>query len=385
MQGKATLAYLALTLSLITISARATNNMLLTTLPPFARYVLRLSNIDVGLLMATVFVSTFVATTLLNPILGRWTRTAFVTSNMFIFLSMFLFYLSSSLTVWIISALTGFASGLVFPNMITAASAAKDARSVEQLLAIYTTGLSASLVAGPLFETWLLGFIGYREVFLPFSAVAFVAALTSFYVRFPQISGRHRRSLALLSKGFLASVLSNATYAVPFAAITTFLVIYASERFGVSKELAYFAFIPFFSVSFATRLLIALFPRRSLLPAFISSASITIAALLAFDFVNTYPLFLLLSAALGYPHGSIYPMSTIIIARSTPVEMRGAVNSYFSATGNLIFITVPVIVGYISHYIGLGTSFLMLCLPVIATFSVFLIKYGRDSMLLSVW
>lgn len=374
--------YLALSISLITIAARATNNMILTTVPLLGRYVLQFNDADVGALEALGFVATFISTSLLNPRLDEYRRKrAFVLSNSIILASLLLYPYSSPLTIWAITATAGAASGIIMPNLISAASTTSDLKTTERLLAIYTTSLSASLIIGPFLETQILRSFGYKQVFFAFSALAIIAVVLSFSIHFPE-GRKHFSGLeALKSKGFLAATLSNSTYSVPFAAITTFLAIYAAGRFDLSRSYAYLSFIPFFAVSFAVRLSLAIFPRRYLRPLFSLSVIITAAGLLSLYLVPDYALFLVAVSLLGVPHGSIYPMSTIFIARGTERNMRNAVNSYFLAFNNILFASVPFAVGYMATFIGLGLSFLLLVIPVLLSAFLFLARFADDSIM----
>ncbi len=363
----------------MTIAARATNNMITTTVSPFARHSLGFSNTLVGTLAAVSFMATFAATSYLNPrLVGRWRRRTFILSNGAIALCLPLFYVSSPVTVWFVTVLAGFASGIVMPNLITSASTGKDPRTTERLLALYTTSLSASLIIGPFIETRLLVFTDYRTVFPLFDFLAVAGFLLSTIVDFPEVGRESRGRSALSSSGFLSSLISNSTYSVPFAAITTFLAIYASERFGVTSSVAYLSFIPFFAVSFMTRLAIAIIPPRSLRPFFIVSVMMTVAGLAGMVLSSTYTVFLIFMALLGLPHGSIYPMSTIMIARGTRREERNAVNSYFLAFNNILFAVVPFVVGALSVMVGLGGAFLLLTIPVALSATLFLLRFRRD-------
>lgn len=374
--------YFAVTLSLMTVAARATNNMIMTTISPFAKHSLGFSNAVVGLLAASSFVATFAATSYLNPrLVGKWRRRAFIASNGAIALALPLFYFSTSATVWLIASFAGFASGIVMPNLITAASTAKDMKSTERLLALYTTSLSASLIIGPFIETRLLSFVDYRTVFLFFDVLAVAGFFLSMVVDFPEIRSESRGRTALGSSGFISSLLANSTYSIPFAAITTFLAIYAIEKFSVSSSAAYLSFIPFFTVSFITRLAIMIVPQTSLKPFFAASVTITLAGLIGMALSPSFTSFLIVMALLGFPHGSIYPMSTIMIARGTKREERSAVNSYFLAFNNIIFAVVPFIVGALSAVIGLGSVFLLLTVPVALMAGIFLARFGRDPVL----
>lgn len=375
-------AYLAVILSLMTIAVRATNNMITTTVPPLAKSVLGFSNNGVGILAALSFMATFAATSYLNPHLQRQTRRrAFILSNLAIVAALLLFYYSNASTIWPIVIIAGLASGIIMPNLITSASMVRDLKSTERLLAIYTTSLSASLIIGPFIETQILKFFNYRSVFLFFIALAVIAFALSYAVQFPEIKSELHGRIVLRNTGFLSSLLANSTYSVPFAAITTFLVIYASDKFAVSRSVAYLSFIPFFTASFITRLTIAILPRKSLYPLFICSVVITLVGLAGMVFSPSFLLFLILMALLGFPHGSIFPLSTILIARGSSREERSAVNSYFMAFNNLLFAVVPFAVGLLSSFIGLNYSFLFLTVPVAFSAALFLIKFRKNSII----
>ena len=375
-------AYLAVILSLMTIAVRATNNMITTTVPPLAKSTLGFSNNGVGILAALSFMATFAATSYLNPHLqGQTRRRAFILSNLAIVAALLLFYYSNAATIWPIVIIAGLASGIIMPNLITSASMVRDLKSTERLLAIYTTSLSASLIIGPFIEIQILKYFNYRSVFLFFIALAVIAFTLSYAVQFPEIKSELHGRIVLRNTGFLSSLLANSTYSVPFAAITTFLVIYASDKFAVSRSVAYLSFIPFFTASFITRLTIAILPRKSLYPLFICSVVITLVGLAGMVFSPSFLLFLILMALLGFPHGSIFPLSTILIARGSSREERSAVNSYFMAFNNLLFAVVPFAVGLLSSFIGLNYSFLFLTVPVAFSAALFLIKFRRNSII----
>lgn len=380
-QGAVNFAYLVAILLTVTIAARATNNMILTTAPPFARYGLHMDNTDVGLLEALAFLSTFAASSAISPRMARHQRHAFIAANGAVLLSMYLIYFSGAITIWFLVILAGIASGIVMPSLITAASATVDKRQTERLLSIYTVGLSTGLILGPFAETELLRFMDYRTVFLPFSAFAVAALLLSFRVQFPHAIRGSQSTGSLKFSDLLPSILSNATYAIPFAAITTFLAIYASQRFHVSPEFAYLPFIPFFIVSFATRTGMVFHSGRNLILIYFIASAATVAGLLLLGFAGSFFVFLGACALLGFPHGAIYPLSTILVARSTTLERRHAANSYFAAAGNLINVSVPVATGFLSDAIGMSYSFILLAIPVAAISLIFAAEFSRSEML----
>ncbi len=384
MSDKRSFLYMALVLSLITIATRATNNMVTTTLAPLGKYVFGFDNLLAGIIDAVVFLSTFISTSYINPTLQSSSRKkAFISANLVIFILLGVFYLSNAVVIWIITGIAGIAFGLILPNLITSASLVDDKRAAERLLSLYSTSLSISLIIGPSLESYVLSIFGYRSVFLAFLPLGALAFGLSWYVKFPEVKRETHGISAIKNKGFISSVLSITTYNVPFAALTAFLTIYAIEKFGVPKDLAYFSYIPFFTISFLTRLSMTIRPFSSLRYPLLISILITLIGLTGMVLSPSFYSFLVFMAILGIPHGSIFPMSTIMIARSTSQIERNAVNSYFLAYNNILFVSIPIIVGALSQTIGLGDAFLVLIIPVIISAIMFFTRFWNDKIILS--
>ena len=380
-ESKNSLIIASIILVLMTVSARSVNNMVTTTVPLLGKYVLYLPNSIVGLLSTAMFAFTFISTSYVNPSLSASIRKkAFIISNMVIALTLILFAYSNVISIWIISSISGFAFGLIMPNLVTSASLAKDRRSAERLLSLYSTSLSLSLIIGPAIETYLLTMFNYREIFLWFLPLALIGVVLSFNVKFPDVKREVSGVSALKNKGFIASVLSITTYNVPFAAFTTFLAILAKERFDLSDFQAYSVFLPFYILSFLTRLSMTLRPFNDLSKPLLISILITVLGLLGILFAPSYAMFLVVIALLGIPHGSIFPMSTIMISRATKVEERNAVNSYFLAYNNILFLVVPAVVGFASTFIGLTLAITLLVIPVAISAIMFFAKFLKDEI-----
>jgi len=380
-ESRNSLIIASIILVLMTVSVRSVNNMVTTTVPLLGKYVLSLPDSIVGLLSTVMFAFTFISTSYINPTLMSSNRKkAFVISNVIIAISLVLFSYSNVITIWIISSVAGLAFGLIMPNLITSASLAKDRRSAERLLSLYSTSLSLSLIIGPALETYLLTMFGYREIFLWFLPLAVIAIALSFNVKFPDVKKEVSGVSALKNKGFIASILSITTYNVPFAAFTTFLAILAKERFDLSDFQAYSVFLPFYILSFLTRLSMTLRPINNLSKPLLISILITVIGLLGILYAPSYLMFLIVIALLGIPHGSIFPMSTIMISRATKVEERNAVNSYFMAYNNILFLIVPAIVGFVAIFIGLTLAITLLVVPVTISAFMFFRKYLENEI-----
>ncbi|ACP48945.1 major facilitator superfamily MFS_1 [Sulfolobus islandicus Y.N.15.51] len=380
--SKHSLIYSAIILVLMTISARATDNMVTTTVPLLAKYSLQLSNSLVELLSALLFTFNFITTTFINPELNsRVRRRVFVISNVIILFSLPLYYLSNEISIWIISIFAGIAFGLVMPNLITAASLANDKKSVERLLSLYSTSLSTSLILGPAIEVYLLTKYDYRDVFLWFIPIAVIGIIISSSIRFPDVKRESSGISVIKNKGLTAAALSITTYNVLFAAFTTFLAILAKDRFNLPNFDAYFVFLPFYIMSFLTRLTMTIRPFENLRMPMLISIIITILGLFGILYAPNYSIFLAVIALLGIPHGSIFPMATIMISRATSIAERNAVNSYFLAYNNLLFLVVPATIGFVSEIVGLSLSISALIIPVAITAVAFFKMFWNDNIM----
>ena len=262
--------------------------------------------------------------------------------------------------------------------MITSATLHNERAVQERLLSVYSVSLSLSLIIGPSIESYLLGFMGYRLLFLAFLPLTILGMVTSWFVKFPDLKKETAGRAALSNDGFIASILTITIYNAPFAAITSFLAIFAIDQFSVSRSIAYSVFIYFFTTSFLTRAYLAVRPFKYLKMPIIISTAITAGGLIAIPFIHYFALFIIVMGALGIPHGSIFPMSTIMAARGTSREERNAVNSYFLAYNNLLFILIPVVFGFMTTTIGYGESFLFLSIPAIAACLLLFRIYGRN-------
>ncbi len=368
---------------LMTFSMRSVNNMVVTTLPLLANKVLYFSSLLVGVISASVYLFTFIVTSMVNPRLNsKQRRASFIAANFAVVMVLIMYYYANDISVWIASAIAGLAYGIIMPNMINAASLLADQRSRERLLGVYSVGLSLSLIIGPSLEDYFLKFIGYRSVFIYFLPIAIIGLIVSMLMNFPEIKNENHKT-AIRSKGLKAGILTITTYNVPFAAITVFLTIFAISHFHISRSLAYSSYIYFFGVSFMTRLYMSIKPFKNVRTPLIISILITISALLLFPVVPSFVFFIAIMMALGIPHGSIFPISTIIISRGTSPEERSAANSYFMAFNNILFMLIPVFFGFIERYIGYSMTFMVLIIPVVLSAFLLFKEYGNNSIMVA--
>ncbi len=366
----------------IAVTMRATNNMVVTTIPALARYDLNFTGFEVGIISALASVATFISTTFINVRFNNRTRRPFfLLSTMMSCIIMLGFYFSDPLTIWIVVILSGMTAGIIFPNTITYAMSRGEGTSRERILSLYSVSLSLGLIIGPTVEAYALNFVSYRFIFILFIPILLVGTFFSFFVKFPELGPKPAVSSSMRSPGFLASILNITIYNIAFAALTTFVVIYAKDSLGISSSLAFTLYIFFFAVSFSTRVYMSIRPFKFLKMPIMISTIITAGALFSMPFAQNFYLLAIAMALLGIPHGTIFPISTIMISRGSKPEERITINSYFFAYNNVLFITVPVVFGFISQYIGYGYSFLLMGIPTVASCTILMKKFGKNRLI----
>lgn len=367
----------------LTIAIRASNNMLMTTIPLIARYNFHFSNTLVGVLSALTSLMTFLSSGLLNSRLRVCRRRiVFIASSVLYAIVFPLFWLSSPLTIWVLSAAAGFVLGFLMPNVITSASLLPDRRARERLLNIYTLSLSISLILGPAIESLILKYYGLRESFLFFTVFPILALAIAPFVKFPpeesaEDSAAVSTSTVVSNPGFIAAVLNIATYNVVFSFLMAFGGIYARDSFGINYSMVEVLFSLFFVTSFLGRLYLSIRPAERLWPYMASAVTMTVAGILLIVLTNNPLIYAAALLILGIPHGTTYPLSVVSISRAFKPQHRNAANSLFFSFMMLIGIVTPTITGYIADLIGIRSTFIVLIPPVLVAL-FFLRKYVKS-------
>lgn len=122
-------------------------------------------------------------------------------------------------------------------------------------------------------------------------------------------------------------------------------------------------------------------PFRNLLRPLIISFLLTAIGIAGLFTSGNFLIMLFFIIILGIPHGAIFPMSTILISRTTEKGERNTANSYFLAINNGFFVIIPIVIGTESLYLGLENSFLSLLVPIIILPIIFIKLYGKESFL----
>lgn len=351
----------------VTFSVRASNNLIMTSVPLLVRYDFGFSQTLVGIISALSSVSTFLSTTFINAKLkSSARRISFVLANALYAVALILFYLSTPYSVWIVTASAGAILGLIMPNLVTSASLFKDAVLRERVLALYTVSLSLSLICGPILESYLLTFVSLRTVFLDFSLFGLLATILSVFIKFPEDRRKGERTDVLRNHGFQVSLFNVMAYNIPFAILLTFAGIYEKDTFGISLSLVSVLFSIFFAASFCTRLFLFIRPARGVGRYMLGSMALSIAGIAIMIMSRNVLIFSVSLIMLGIPHGLSYPLSVLTISRSFRPEHRNIANSYFYSIMMFVGIMLPLIGGFLVDTITFRGTLLIVVFIIVA-------------------
>jgi MFS family permease len=367
----------ALPIFVISVCSRATDNMVSTTLPLLGEYVFGLGTFYGGVATSLYSAAGLFANYFVNPrISGKSRRRVVIASSGAIVALVLLLSVADALTTLAIGLCVSFMLGIEYPSIIAAASL-DSGNQGERLVSLFSVGLSVSLILGPSLESYLLNF-SYSALFLAFALVALVGFFASWKVKFSGEASETWQRNPATEWGVVAGLLCAAVFFVPFAAFTAFLPIYAARVYSVGTSVAYSSFIPLFVVSFLTRAYMTVRPIENLRLPMAASMVVTVGGLLLMILAPSFPLFLLVMAAFGFPHGISYTVSLIIVARTSPKDERNAAMSRLAAYSNILNILVPVAISYLILLVGIHASFAFLLLPSTVAALFFARSYGKS-------
>ncbi len=341
----------------LTFSVRASNNVLQTTVPLLAKFDLTYTQLEVGLLMATMSASALVAALVNSRVSVAARRRLFILFSALYAVSLFTFTFSNRVSVLAYVSLAGVSYGFIFPNIMTAAQLFPDQRLRERVIAAYTLALAISLIAGPALESLVLAHFPLRLSFLFFTPLGIIVAALSPLVRFPREPGKRRedrgKGPSVWSRvGFRVGIYTFLVYSAPAALLLTFGGIFAREAFHAPYWLVTLIFAAFFTASFLTRVLLLARPIGRLIPYVITMMSISLAGLALVAISRSLLLYVIAFSVLGVPHGLGMPLAMISISRSFPEEERNRANSYFTSTMMAMQIAMPLVGGLALRYTG---------------------------------
>jgi DHA1 family multidrug resistance protein-like MFS transporter len=364
----------------VTLVYRATNNMLQTSVPLFAKYALGLNDFSVSVVVAISNVAA-----LLGLVYFGFTRVRLRRTILFALVVVscsipLLLVIHDAASLTLLYSFIMFSTSAVLALLTTAVVVIALPGGSEKNILLYMATLSLGLVVGPILQGFLLAVSNQN---LTYSMVLFVppmlAGTALFYlVRLNDTEevGEKFRIRVVRNSKYWVGVLANESYSFPYTAIIVFGGIFARSEVGASYAEVEILLTVLFVTSLGARLFL-LRMRRWKYPLMISSLIFSGLGLLVIYFSSSMAVALMGFVLLGYSHGISYPVATSYIATAVAGEDLAAANMMSQLIDGTVLLGATPIIGAVAEAFSLRTSFLFSLLPTLAIGSAFILLSKR--------
>lgn len=391
---------------LVILLQRANTNMIQSINPLFVKYVLDVNLVYVGVTTAAYALSTLLVRYLLSIRVKPQLIARFIIAGLILFtFAIFGYFISTSFPEFLIFViLSGFATAIIMPFLLSLVHLVSNKADVEKNLTIYSIMLSLALVFGPLLGSALLSVLSIRYIYLMlcgFGIIAFFFAVkinktaknilkermnkeqTNIVAENEKIligdesrSGKIKKggSIARLFKnsGFMEVIFYNTTFSIGFASIVAFGGVYAKDDFHMKYFEITLLFALFFISSLIVRLGLLYFAKKSNIKNKVEILSVSIfLASLSFLFmvlskdVYFYALSLIL---LGIPHALIFPIGTMRISEVVNTNDIVAANTIYQSNFDLGGIIGPFLLSYLGEAYSIRFVFIVIAVFLFISF-----------------
>ena len=366
---------------LITLVYRATSNMLQTSVPLYAKYVLHASDFTVSLIVGIADIGAIMSLLYSGYSSIRVGKTIFLSlALMSVCLPLFL-VTANILSLTLVNLFVTFCIGTISPLLWTAVVLVDAPGTHARNLTIFSAVLSLSLVVSPIYQSVLLAATNENLIFsMLFFAplVAAAAALFSVMRLDDRLSvARGRLELVFVKDlSYWARILAYESFSLPFIAVLMFGGIFAKNSFGASYGAIEALFTVFFLTSLIVRVSLVKF-RSTYERVMTLSFSLTIFGLI---FVWSSSSVLMLGLALvllGCSHGVAYPIGARHIADVVPREKLITAFTVCTLIDDSISLVATPALGLIAQLFGLSLLFLAIVFPSIVIAAAYMLIMRR--------
>jgi len=366
---------------LVTLVYRATSNMLQTSVPLYAKYVLHTSDLTVSLIVGMANLATILSLLYLSYSTRPVGKLIFL-SLAAVSISLPLFLVTSNvLSLTLVNLLVTFCLGILSSLLLTAIVLVDDPGSHARNLTISYAVLSLSLVFSPIYQSGLLVATNDALIFSMFSfaPLVWVAAALFFIMRSDnQLSVARGKFEVVFARdpAYWAGILAYESFNLPFIAILTFGGIFAKNTFGASYGAIEALFAVFFLTSFIVRVLLVKVPSTNERITVISCSLMVVGLLLA-GFSSSIWMLAFALVMLGYSHGVSFPIGARQIADAVPREKLVAAFTVCLLIDNSLSLVATPALGFIAQFFGLSLMFLAIEAPTILIEATYLLIMRR--------
>ncbi len=376
---------------------RANTNLIQSVNPLFVRYVLGKNLFYVGITTAVYAVSTLLVRYLVSVRIKPESISKFVIIGLLLFSAAILGYFFSAnyAEFLIFVAISGFATAIIMPFLLSLVHLFSDKSAIEKNLTIYSLMLSLALVFGPLLGSAVLSALAIRWIYIMlclFALSAFFfavkihvhaksAAAKKLYGakneginagKEPKKLKRSPVSSLLKNKGFLEVIFYNTTFSIAFASIVALGGVFAKDNFHVKYFEITLLFSLFFVSSLIARLILLYWTKKGNIKNKTGILNISIfISVLAFVlavFSRNVGFYALSLVIFGIPHALIFPIGTMRISETVAMEDIVAANTIYQSNFDVGGIIGPFFLSYLGAIYSIRLVFGLIAVFLLAAF-----------------
>ncbi|RZD15907.1 MAG: MFS transporter [Candidatus Acididesulfobacter guangdongensis] len=394
---------------IVILFQRANTMMVQSINPLFVKYILHTNLVYVGIATAVYAASTLSVRYIVSIRVKPVHITKFIIVGMILFsMTMLGYFFSDSLLEFLLFVvISGFATAIIMPFLLSLVNFVSDKKDIEKNLTIYSLMLSLALVIGPVLGTLLLAVLNIRYIYL--LLFVFAAAGVFFAIKINKtaknkikakmcqdnniIYGESKQNnnddniniaqkikqkkdklifRLFKNKKFLEVIFYNTVFSICFASIVAFGGVYARNNFNAPYFLITLLFAIFFISSLLTRIALLFLTKKgkikqkmNIMNISILLSSLSFAAMFLSNNIIFYALALVL---LGIPHALIFPIGTMRISEVVEVKQIVAANTIYQSNFDIGGIIGPFFLAYIGEAYSIKLVFLSLAVFLMLAF-----------------
>lgn len=351
---------------------------LITALPLYLVEDLKFTKSDAGIILSMYIFTAVLIRPFAGPLLDAFGRKAIYISSLLFFSVLFSFYpyVSSYSGFVILRIIHGLTWGILTTAGNTIVMDILPHEKKGEGVGYYGLAFTIAMALGPFLASIIVDLGKFKLLFLSATILASSGLFLMFFVRFPKVGKKTVFKISSL-KHFIAPVtfiyaLMTMLIMLPYGALLNFITIFCSKYIH--------GFSSFFFLSLAIGLTISrvvagkVFDKKGPFTLLIISFLSVLVSIPVLVYLNNL-FFLALSAViLGIGYGISFPVMQLMINKLMPVEKRGIANSIFLTALDIGIAGGTILMGFMSEFIGIKSSFLVFLIFPILCLIIFPIK-----------
>ncbi|MHB1601529.1 MAG: MFS transporter [bacterium] len=354
---------------------RANTNLIQSINPLFVRYVLDKNLFFVGITTAVYAVSTLSVRYLISIRIKPQAISNFVIAGLLLFSAAILgyFFSTSYVEFLIFVVISGFATAIIMPFLLSLVHLVSDKAVIEKNLTIYSLMLSLALVFGPLLSSAVLTVFPIRWIYIMlclFGVTAFFFTV-KIHVKSKEAIieklddgksgyGDDKRESQVAgsvyslfkNRGFLEVVFYNTTFSIAFASVVALGGVFARDNFHIKYFEITLLFSLFFISSLITRLILLYFTKKGVIKNKTKilniSILVSVASFVLMVFSKSIDFYALSLIIFGIPHALIFPIGTMRISETVDMKDMVAANTIYQSNFDIGGIIGPFFLSYLA-------------------------------------